>query len=64
MIGNIEEMPFYDERFIYYGDDKVYYHHWMNLMGFKYFVLPDHFITHLWHKQSPWSKKERQITKM
>jgi GT2 family glycosyltransferase len=55
----VKKIPLFDERFLYYGDDKVMYHFLMNMLGFRYFVLPNNFIIHLKHHYGDWSTKER-----
>lgn len=61
-MGFTNHLPFFDERFNYYGNDKVYYYYLMDLMKFKFFVDPNHFIVHNPHELSSWSKKERDYT--
>lgn len=34
----------------------------MNIMKFRYFVVPNHFIIHNPHESSKWSKSERDYT--
>jgi hypothetical protein len=60
VVGNINIMPLYDERFIFYGDDKVILHFAMNMMGVRYYVSNDHFIVHLKHEEANWAKKTRK----
>ncbi len=46
--------PFWDERFVYYGFDKVVYVYVLARLGFKFTVLADHFAVHKPHPRDPW----------
>jgi hypothetical protein len=46
--------PFWDERFVYYGFDKVVYMYVLDRLGFRFKVLADHFVVHKPHPRDPW----------
>jgi len=60
VIGHMARLPFYDEDFIYYGNDKVVYHIHMALRYFQYMVIPQHFIIHQRHKTGSWRKNKNE----
>ncbi|KAL9654619.1 hypothetical protein ABK040_006681 [Willaertia magna] len=60
IIGNLAYLSFYDEDFIYYGNDKVVYHIHLALRYFNYFVLPKHFIVHQYHPSGNWKKEKEE----
>lgn len=51
-------IPPFDERFIYYGNDKIQHALLMKQLGFKFMVVPDHFIVHQIHDVSQWGKDQ------
>lgn len=46
--------PMYDERFSGYGFNKIAWAVEAEAAGWKMFVLPDHFVTHLNHVENEW----------
>jgi hypothetical protein len=46
--------PFWDERFVYYGFDKVVYIYVLEQLGFRFKVLANHFAVHKPHPRDPW----------
>lgn len=46
--------PFWDERFVYYGFDKVMYIYVLKQLGFRFTVLANHFAVHKPHPRDPW----------
>ncbi|KAJ1484223.1 glycosyl-transferase for dystroglycan-domain-containing protein [Baffinella frigidus] len=60
LLGATDQIPLYDERFVYYGNDKA--QHVLNLFyrQFRFAVLPAHFLIHWPHKLAEWAdQKER-----
>ena len=51
--------PDFDERFIYYGADKVEQIHHLSTLGWRFFVLPLHFVVHVQHASAAWHSTER-----
>jgi len=53
-ILNVQNVPDYDERWKYYGFDKVQYNLELARMGYKFLVLGQDFIIHVAHDINPW----------
>lgn len=49
-----DEYPEYDERFSGYGFNKISWAYGAELAGWRIFVLPDSFLTHLNHVENDW----------
>eukprot|EP00287_Rhodomonas_sp_CCMP768_P011435 CAMPEP_0196728360 /NCGR_PEP_ID=MMETSP1091-20130531/9057_1 /TAXON_ID=302021 /ORGANISM="Rhodomonas sp., Strain CCMP768" /LENGTH=217 /DNA_ID=CAMNT_0042071097 /DNA_START=24 /DNA_END=677 /DNA_ORIENTATION=- len=49
-----KHIPRYDVRFFGYGNDKASQCYEMNAAGYQYWVLPEHFVVHVAHKQGSW----------
>lgn len=47
--------PLYDERFSFYSHDKTSHAQTLDRMGFKFVVVPNHFLVHLKHRKGKWS---------
>jgi len=60
VIVNMKHVPSFDERFIFYGDDKSQWNRHLSFLEYEYWVLPDHFVIHLPHKPRQWSGTERK----
>lgn len=54
-----ELMPLYDERFLYYGLDKILHALSMHLDGFKFVGVSEHFIVHKSHDAAAWGDKQQ-----
>mmetsp|Transcript_21132 Transcript_21132/g.54931 ORF Transcript_21132/g.54931 Transcript_21132/m.54931 type:complete len:423 (-) Transcript_21132:1444-2712(-) len=50
IIGNKKLIPRYDERFTTYGNNKVVHIYHTHVLGFKFAVIPHHFVIHQFHK--------------
>jgi len=59
IISNLNYIPLFDERFIYYGDDKAQWNRHLAHIGFQYWVVPNHFVVHIPHLQNSWAGAER-----
>ena len=46
---NNNNNSYYDERFFYRGGDKQEFTHHLHTLGFRFLVLADHFICHVWY---------------
>jgi len=55
--------PDYDERFIYYGGDKVEQVLHLKQRGWRFFVLPGHFVVHVQHAGVAWHGSERWLSR-
>jgi len=55
--------PNYDERFIYYGGDKVEQVLHLKQRGWRFFVLPGHFVVHVQHAGVAWHGSERWLSR-
>lgn len=60
IITNMRYQPAFDERYIYYGNDKNQWNYHLSFLGLEYWVIPDHFITHMPHKKNIWAGDERK----
>uniref|UniRef100_A0A6B2LAJ1 Glycosyltransferase 2-like domain-containing protein n=1 Tax=Arcella intermedia TaxID=1963864 RepID=A0A6B2LAJ1_9EUKA len=60
IVASFKYVPFFDERFIVYGDDKTQWHRHMAFLDYEYWVVPDCFIIHVPHKLHNWAGKERK----
>jgi hypothetical protein len=54
MVLSMRRAPLWDERFVYYGFDKVVYSYVLDKLDYHFTVLADHFIVHLPHPRDPW----------
>eukprot|EP01125_Pyxidicula_operculata_P022799 TRINITY_DN9581_c0_g1_i1.p1 TRINITY_DN9581_c0_g1~~TRINITY_DN9581_c0_g1_i1.p1 ORF type:complete len:354 (+),score=35.09 TRINITY_DN9581_c0_g1_i1:65-1126(+) len=61
IVSAVVEVPFFDERYIAYGDDKNQFHRHLDFLGFKYNVLPNHFLLHIPHESHPWGKERDAV---
>ncbi len=52
VIGSSAHLPRYDERFNSYGGDKISYTYHLHALGFKFWVVAQHFIAHTAHERS------------
>jgi hypothetical protein len=59
MVG-LRYVPLFDERFIAYGDDKAQWNRHLAFLGFRYNVLPNHFVIHIPHLPHKWDGAERR----
>lgn len=55
----INRIPPFSEAFLYYGDDKVQHCVHLRCRGFRFMVLPKHFVVHVAHTSSTWAGDER-----
>ena len=51
--------PRYDERFVFYGGDKVEFVHHLAALGWRLMVLPHEFLVHERHPRAKWNQAER-----
>eukprot|EP00667_Euglena_gracilis_P014463 EG_transcript_14988 len=59
LLVNVQAVPFFDPRFVYYGFDKVTYGWLLHTLGFRFRVLADHFLVHYPHsRDTGWQKTE------
>eukprot|EP00123_Amoebidium_parasiticum_P010219 comp19964_c1_seq1/m.24331 comp19964_c1_seq1/g.24331 ORF comp19964_c1_seq1/g.24331 comp19964_c1_seq1/m.24331 type:complete len:614 (-) comp19964_c1_seq1:338-2179(-) len=59
-VMSMRNIPYFDNRFNYYGFDKAQHAFHLFRMGFKFKVLKDQFVVHKSHSLSPWAKKDKQ----
>lgn len=60
-MAHIDAIPYFDERFLYYGNDKVLHHSKLILQQFRYFVVPEHFLFHIEHEKSTWLQETKKF---
>jgi len=60
VLVNLKYVPFFDERYIYYGDDKTQWNNHLKWLGTEMWVIPNHYILHLPHKPNSWAGQERK----
>lgn len=58
VVQSMRRAPFWDERFVYYGFDKVVYHYTLDRLGARYTVLHDQFVMHLPHPRDAWYESD------
>jgi glycosyltransferase-like protein LARGE len=56
-------IPKFDERFVYYGYDKIQHIYHLYYSGFRFNVLPNHFIIHYPHHRSNWGEQQQENSK-
>jgi len=59
-VVRLTSMPFYDERFRFYGHDKAQHFEALVSMNFRFRVLPEHFIIHVPHAEHEWHHRKRE----
>ncbi|EKX52174.1 hypothetical protein GUITHDRAFT_102076 [Guillardia theta CCMP2712] len=60
LLGATSSMPFFDERFIHYGNDKAQHVLSLFYKQFKFAVLPFHFLVHWTHELSGWANQQKR----
>jgi glycosyltransferase-like protein LARGE len=58
IVAPTEFIPPYDERFLYYGYDKIQHIYHLYYKGFAFKVIPEHFIVHYPHHRSNWGNQQ------
>uniref|UniRef100_A0A7S3DIK6 Uncharacterized protein n=2 Tax=Palpitomonas bilix TaxID=652834 RepID=A0A7S3DIK6_9EUKA len=59
VIAATEDVPDFDERFLYYGNDKAQFLLGLHYEGYSFRVIPAHFLVHVPHREGEWKQQER-----